>query len=152
MKKLLMALLGAQPAVCVYQQHVNNLLPEDKEGFYKDSFALAFSDWRNLSPAYRDFFVSLIKSERQRFIDFVRNDTVLGEFLYDVKDEALFIRILSLLERPDKKRKTSYTKLAFAVKLGFNVDLKVKYLSDKIRYARADTDDLYELFEKIAIE
>jgi len=28
----------------------------------------------------------------------------------------------------------------------------VKYLSDKIRYARADTDDLYELFEKIAIE
>ena len=70
-----MALLGAQPAVYVYQQHVNNLLPEEKDVFYKDSFALAFSDWRNLSPAYRDFFVSLIKSERQRFIDFVRNDT-----------------------------------------------------------------------------
>lgn len=147
-----MALLGAQPAVCTYQKHVDNLLPEEKDVFYKDSFALAFSDWRNLSPGYRDFFVSLIKSERQRFIDFVRNDTVLGEFLYDVKDEALFIRILNLLERPDKKRKTSYTNLAFAVKLGFNVDLKVKYLSDKIRYAKADTDDLYELFEKIVIE
>ena len=33
-----MALLGAQPAVCVYQQHVNNLLPEEKEGFYKVCF------------------------------------------------------------------------------------------------------------------
>ena len=53
-----MALLGAQPAVCVYQQHVNNLLPEEKEGFYKDSFTLAFSDWRNLSPAYRDFLLA----------------------------------------------------------------------------------------------
>lgn len=152
MRNLLMALLGAQPAVCTYQKHVNNLLPEEREVFYKDSFALAFSDWRNLSPAYRDFFVSLIKSERQRFIDFVRNDTVLGEFLYDVKDEALFIRILNLLEQPEKKRKTSYTNLAFSVELGFNIVLKVKSLSDKIRYARAETDDLYDLFQKISIE
>lgn len=147
-----MALLGAQPAVCVYQQHVKNLLPKEKEAFYKDTFALAFSDWRTLSPAYRDFYVCLVKSERQRFIDFVRNDTILREFLYELKDEALFIRVLNLLEQPDKKRKTSYTKLAFSVELGFKIDLKVKYLSDKIRYAKADTDDLYELFEKIAIE
>lgn len=147
-----MALLGAQPAVCSYQKHVNNLLPEEKVAFYKDTFALAFSDWRNLSPAYRNFFVSLIKSERQRFIDFVRNDTVLGAFLYDLKDDELFIRILNLLERPEKKRKTSYTNLTFAVQLGFNIKLKLKSLSDKIRYAKAETDDLYELFEKITIE
>lgn len=147
-----MALLGAQPAVSAYQKHVNNLLPEEKEAFYKDTFAVAFSDWRNLSPVYCDFFVSLIKSERQRFIDFVRNDTVLGQFLYDLKDEELFIRILNLLEQSEKKRKTSYTNLTFAVQLGFNIDMKVKSLSDKIRYARADTDDLYELFQKITIE
>ncbi|MCD8269661.1 MAG: hypothetical protein LUD46_15195 [Parabacteroides sp.] len=152
MKNQLMALLGAQPAVCSYQKHVNNLLPEEKEVFYKDTFAVAFSDWRNLSPAYRNFFVRLIKSERQRFIDFVRNDTVLGAFLYDLKDDELFIRILNLLERPEKKRKTSYTNLTFAVQLGFNINLKLKSLSDKIRYARAETDDLYELFEKITIE
>ncbi len=147
-----MALLGAQPAVCSYQKHVNNLLPEEKVVFYKDTFAVAFSDWRNLSPAYRNFFVRLIKSERQRFIDFMRNDTVLGAFLYDLKDDELFIRILNLLERPEKKRKTSYTNLTFAVQLGFNIKLKLKSLSDKLRYARAETDDLYELFEKITIE
>ena len=147
-----MALLGAQPAVCSYQKHVNNLLPEEKEVFYKDTFAVAFSDWRNLSPAYRNFFVRLIKSERQRFIDFVRNDTVLGAFLYDLKDDELFIRILNLLERSEKKRKTSYTNLTFAVQLGFNIKLKLKSLSDKLRYAKAETDDLYELFEKITIE
>ncbi|WP_455637354.1 hypothetical protein [Parabacteroides sp.] len=152
MKNKLMALLGAQPAVCSYQKHVNNLLPEEKVVFYKDTFAVAFSDWRNLSPAYRNFFVRLIKSERQRFIDFMRNDTVLGAFLYDLKDDELFIRILNLLERPEKKRKTSYTNLTFAVQLGFNIKLKLKSLSDKLRYARAETDDLYELFEKITIE
>lgn len=147
-----MALLGAQPAVCSYQKHVNNLLPEEKEVFYKDTFAVAFSDWRNLSLAYRNFFVRLIKSERQRFINFVRNETVLGAFLYDLKDDELFIRILNLLERPEKKRKTSYTNLTFAVQLGFNIKLKLKSLSDKIRYAKAEADDLYELFEKITIE
>lgn len=76
----------------------------------------------------------------------------MGEFLYDLKDEEMFVRIMSLLELPSKKDKTSYRGFSFSLLLGFNMDLKVKSLSEKIRYAKPDTDDLYELFEKITID
>lgn len=152
MEKQLKALLGAKPAVCNYQKHVKTLSPKEREVFLKDTFALAFSDWRDWEPAYRSFMVCLIESERQRFIDFVRNDTVLGEFLYNLKDKELFERILNLLEQPCRKHKTSYTDLSFSVLLAFDINLKVKTLSDKIRYSPADVDDLFELYEKVAIQ
>lgn len=152
MEKQLKALLGAKPTVCNYQKHVKTLSPKEREVFLKDTFALAFSDWRDWEPAYRSFMVCLIESERQRFIDFVRNDTVLGEFLYNLKDKELFERILNLLEQPCRKHKTSYTDLSFSVLLAFDINLKVKTLSDKIRYSPADVDDLFELYEKVAIQ
>lgn len=144
-----MAQLGAEPTVQHFNEIVMNLPEKDRAGFVKDTFGFAFSEWRTLNVAYRKFLVALIKSERQQFVDFVRKDTVLGEFLYDLKDKELFVRMLNLLERPSKKYKTSYSRLAFSFLLGFKMDLEVKGLSDKIRYAKVETDDLVELFELI---
>lgn len=127
-------------------------MPEDERTDYlKKTFGFAFSEWRNLNVAYRKFLVALIKSERQQFVEFVRKDTVLGEFLYELKDKELFVRILNLLEQPSKKHRTSYRELAFSILLGFSIELKVKGLSDKIRYAKAETDDLFELFKETEI-
>lgn len=147
-----MTQLGVQPTVQHFREIVMNLSSEERTDFMKDLFGLAFSEWRNLTVIYRKFLIALIKGERQSFIEFVRKDTILGELLYDLKDEEMFIRILNLLELPCKKHKTFYTGLAFSLLLGLNIDLKVKSLSDKIRYAKADTDDLYELFEKIMLD
>ena len=146
-----MAQLGAEPTVQHFHEIVMNLPKEERSGFMKDTFGFAFSEWRNLNVAYRKFLVALIKSDRQQFVEFIRKDTVLGEFLYDLKDKELFVRILNLLERPSKKHRSSYSELAFSVLIGFSIDLKVKALSDKIRYARAETDDLFELFEETKI-
>ena len=144
-----MAQLGAEPTVQHFNEIVINLPENEKAGFVKGTFGLAFSEWGNLNVAYREFLVALIKSKRQQFVEFVRKDTVLGEFLYDLKDKELFVKILNLFERPSKKHKISYSKLAFSFLLGFKMDLEVKGLSDKIRYAKVDTDDLVELFELI---
>lgn len=146
-----MAQLGAEPTVQHFHTLVINLPEEERAGFVKDTFGLAFSEWRNLNIAYRKFLVAVIKSERHLFVEFVRKETVLGEFLYDLKDKELFVRILNLLELPSRKHKTSYSKLAFSVLLGFNIALEVKGLSNKIRYAKADIDDLFELFEKVKL-
>lgn len=147
-----MAQLGAEPTLQHFQEVVMNLPEKERAGFMKDIFGLAFSGWRNLNRVHRKFLIVLIKNERQQFMDFVRKDTVLGEFLYDLNDKELFVKILNLLERPSKKRRSSYSKLAFSVLLGFRVDLKIKGLSDKIRYAKAEVDDLYDLFEDVEID
>lgn len=147
-----MAQLGAKPTLQHFQEIVMNLPKKKRSGFIKDIFGLAFSEWRNLNVAYRIFFVELIKNERQQFLDFVRMDTILGEFLYDVRDEDLFIKILNLLEFPDNKQKTGCMGLSFSLLLGFNMDFQVKSLSNKIRYARVEMIDLCELLEKRTIE
>lgn len=147
-----MAQLGAQPTVQHFRKLVMNLPEEERAGFLKAAFGLAFSEWGSLPVAYRKFLVALIKSERERFVVFVHRETVLGEFLYKLKDEELFFRILSLLECPSRKYPVSYTGLSFSVLLGFDVNLKVKSLSDKIRYAKPETDDLFELFEGVRID
>lgn len=109
-----MAQLGAEPTVQHFNEIVINLPENEKAGFVKGTFGLAFSEWGNLNVAYREFLVALIKSKRQQFVEFVCKDTVLGEFLYDLKDKELFVKILNLFERPSKKHKISYSKLAFS--------------------------------------
>lgn len=153
MKNELQALFGgAEPTVKYYQRVLKDMPIGDSREFRKQTYGLALADWKNLNGSYQDFLVALIKSERQQFIDYVRNDTVLGEFLYDLQDTDLFQKIMNLLEKPSKKQKISYSRLAFSLLLAFNIPLKVKVLSDKIRYARIDTDELIDLYGRATID
>ena len=70
-----MAQLGAEPTVQHFNEIVINLPENEKAGFVKGTFGLAFSEWGNLNVAYREFLVALIKSKRQQFVEFVRKDT-----------------------------------------------------------------------------
>lgn len=125
--------------------------PIERAILIKATYSLAFAGWSDLNPMYRGFLVCLIKSERQQFIDYVRNETVLGQFFYELQDIELFLKMVNLLERPCTNHKTAYTELSFSLLLSFNINLSVKYLSDKIRYARADSFDLTEVLEKAVI-
>lgn len=125
--------------------------PIERAILIKATYGLAFAGWSDLNPMYRGFLVCLIKSERQQFIDYVRNETVLGQFFYELQDIELFLKMVNLLEQPCTNHKTAYTELSFSLLLSFNINLSVKYLSDKIRYARADSFDLTEVLEKAVI-
>lgn len=149
MKELLTALFnGATPSVSLYQQCLTSMPAEERQTFRRKTYAIALSEWSELNSPYRLFLVRLIKSERQEFLDYLHDETILGQFLYDMEDLNLFLKVLGLLAKPSKNHITSYTKLSFSLLLSFNMNLKIKTLSDKIRYAKADTFDFVELMEK----
>ena len=50
--------------------------------------------------------------------------------------------------QPYKNHKSFYTELSFSLSLAFDMDMSVKYLADKIRYARMDSFDFADLLEK----
>ena len=81
-------------------------------------------------------------------MDYVRKETVLGQLLYEPVELNLLLKVFNLLEQPCKNNKSSYTELCFSLLLSFDIDLSVKYLSDKIRYSKADSFDFVELMEK----
>jgi hypothetical protein len=149
MKEDLLALFGdAKPSVTKYHAFVNGMPPEKRGIFCKQTYATAFSEWAVLTPPYRLFLIRLIKSERQQFIEYVRNETILGEFLYEPEELNLFLKVVNILEQPCINHKTSYTDLAFSLSFFLKTDLSVKYLSDKIRYAKMDSLDFVEILEK----
>ena len=124
MKEQLIALFGgAKPTVRQYHELLECMPLEERGIFFDRTFGLALSGWTGLTVTYRLFLIRLIKKNRQLFVDYVRQKTVLGEFLYGM-DES------------------------FSLLLTFDMDVSVKYLADKIRYARMDSYDFADLMEK----
>ena len=149
MKNQLIALFkGAKPSVCKFNLYLKEMPLAERGIFRNRTFGVAFSDWSGLTAAYRLFLIRLIKSERQLFVDYVRQETVIGELLLEPDDPELLLKVLNLWMAPCKNPKTSYTKLSFSLLLICNINLRVRYLADKIRYARMDSFDFAELLEK----
>ena len=149
MKEELIALFGgAKPTVRQYHELLECMPLEERGIFFDRTFGLALSGWTDLTLSYRLFLVRLIKANRQRFVDYVRQKTVLGEFLYGMDELNLFLKVLNLLVDPYKNHKSSYTEISFSLLLVFDMGVSVKYLSDKIRYARMDSFDFVGLMEK----
>ena len=149
MKEQLIALFGgAKPTVRLYHELLKYMPLEERGIFFEHTFGLALSEWTDLTSPYRLFLVRLIKKNRQLFADYVRQKTVLGEFLYGMDELNLFLKVLNLLVDPYKNHKSSYTEISFSLLLAFDMDVSVKYLADKIRYARMDSYDFADLMEK----
>ena len=147
-EQLIASFGGAKPSVCKYHDFLKGLPLDERGVFCKMTYGVALSEWGSLTSVYRLFLVRLIKSERQCFVDYVRKETVLGQLLYEPVELNLLLKVFNLLEQPCKNNKSSYTELSFSLLLSFDIDLSVKYLSDKIRYSKADSFDFVELMEK----
>lgn len=137
-----------KPSVTKYHELMNGMPPEKRGIFCKQTYGIALAEWRELTPAYQLFLIRLIKSERQQFVDYVRNETVIGTFLYEPEELNLFLKVINILEQSCINHKTSYTNLAFSLSFFLKTNLTVKYLSDKIRYAKMDSLDFVEILEK----
>lgn len=139
---------GAKPSVRLFHESLNRMLPEERTLFMDRTFGLALAGWPELTGPYRAFMVRLIKANRQSFVDYVRHKTVLGELLCGLDETDLFLKIVNLWMQPHDEQKPSYTELSFSLLLAFDMDLSVKYLGDKIRYARMDAFDFADLLER----
>lgn len=149
MKEQLIALFGgAKPTVQKFHEFLNGMPLEERGIFFDRTFGLALSGWTGLTVPYRLFLIRLIKKNRQLFVDYVRQKTVLGEFLYGMDELNLFLKVVNLWMQPYKNHKSSYTEISFSLLLTFDMNVSVKYLADKIRYARMDSYDFADLMEK----
>lgn len=149
MKELLIALFdGHKPSARKYYEFLERMPLEQRGIFCKQTYRIALAEWNELQPAYQLFLIRLIKKERQQFVDYIRKETLLGKFLYEIDELNLLLKVLNLWMQPHKNIKPSYTDISFSLSLTFNTNLSIKYLADKIRYSRMDSFDFTELLEK----
>ena len=91
MKEQLIALFGgAKPTVRQYHELLECMPLEERGIFFDVPLALLCPVGQGLTVPYRLFLIRLIKKNRQLFVDYVRQKTVLVSFLYGMDELNLF--------------------------------------------------------------
>ena len=138
---------GEVPSVAKFKAKTMNLSSEERQQWLYMAFDTALHEWSELSSKYKRFLVNLIKSERQSFLDYIRQETILGELLFKPDNPVLLRKIAWLLEGGVKENKSSSWDLTFSLLLAFDLNLKLSSLHQYMRTDTFTTDDMVELLE-----
>lgn len=95
-------------------------------------YLLAFSSWTELSGKEQTFIVAVIENDRQAYVDFVVQKTVMGRLRYTLHYPRLLIAMFHLIEAIDRVAGTSLNHLAMSVLISFNFRQKVSSIGDYI--------------------
>ena len=140
------------PSITLFNHYMEeHISPGKQQTFLFGIYLKGFRLWRKWPLKYRRFFVNLVCSTRQQFLDFLRENTPLGALLYTLPDKDWFIKLINLYWQTVGSRSVSPQRIAFALSLGFACNLKMKYLADRIRYARPDSDELITWYKKVTL-
>jgi hypothetical protein len=144
-------LLGATPSVRRFKELISVFSEEEQKGYYHYVYDLALRPWGKCPRKYRIFFVDLIRHDRQRFLDYIHGETVLGALRHPVDDPRMFKKMCKLLSIVLTKRKFSYNHFSFSLLQSFDVRLKMSVLGDQIRTQSFYPEELLELLECVRI-
>jgi hypothetical protein len=112
---------------------------------YHHAYRVAMQDYGTYPKRYRIFFADLIKHDRQQFLDYIRNETVLSVLPVPVDDPKLFKKIGNLIAQHTTSRSISYLHFSFCLLLVFGLSLKVRVLSDQIKDSGFYPEEILEL-------
>jgi len=117
------------------------------------------NEWDTITQWYRTFLTNLIKHDWQRFLNYVRETSILGSLGIPIKDKKMVRKIFTLIaqmpkeKREDKKeRRISFNQIAFILSLCFMTKEKISYLSDQISKGMMTPEELMYLKELAVID
>lgn len=128
--KLKILFKGGDPSVRMFESKLVNRSFEEVENYYAHAYTLGLTRWKELPTGYQDFLKRLVQHDRQRFLNFQRQN-ILGELCYSFDDPLLAVRLLALLET-DEEQRSSDNHLAFSFLLGFDPSLSIEAVRRKI--------------------
>ena len=143
-----------QPSVSRFRERLKELPPEEKERYYRQAYFVAMNHWGALPVWYKTFLVNLVKNDWQRFLDYVRETSVLGHMPFLLKDKKLVWKVFGILARLPMKDEghASFNHIAFVLSLGFCSKEKISYLSKQIRSGKMTPEELQDFRGKAIID
>jgi len=151
LEKLRVLFKGERPSVHLFEELTRNHSKEGKEEYYRYSCFLFLIRYHELPVRYRIFVVNLIKRTPEDFLCYLYSVSGLSELQVELKDIGLLVKVFHLLRAKEGNVKVSLDRLAFCIRLGFKVDLKIRTLSEYIRQCRFTPESFFELAEYVQI-
>lgn len=143
---------GVTPSVKKFAAKLSKLTEQEQQFYHQAAREAAFCEWENLNVRYRTFLTNLFTRDWTRTLAFLHRQTVLGSLMYELQEPALLQRIVALLEGKKDCYNPSFIHLSFALHLSFSFPGSVEYFGDKLRTARATTDDLFYLMDLMHLD
>lgn len=132
---------GRIPSVREFNREIDALpFNERRERLYP-IFSIAFSNWYVLNKKCRMFIKKVIEHDRQIWLDFLLERTVIGELRYHPRFPDALLRALKIVEYENRKGKISVNHLSMSMLMVFDYSYRLSTMGDYLRRIKVDVED-----------
>lgn len=136
------------PSVKMFKLLLRGLLGEEQEVYRKAAVSAAFCNWAIMPQYYRDFLTRLFLHDKQKALDYLLKETVLGSLRYKLREPELMQKLFTYVEgKQEDGYAPSLVRLSFTLLLAFRVDKSVEYYGDILSRNDLTLNDFAYLFE-----
>ena len=151
LKRVLSVLGSPRPTPPLFKEVFNQLQEPKRKRLRKDLFYLAFVHWKELPLFFRKFLIRLFSHDREFLLDYILEDTPLGELRHPLYKPDLVLSLMHILEQNKTTGRISYLHMAFSLLIAFRYPYKIRTLSEYLRTKQPVAGELLQMAGKIEI-
>lgn len=143
---------GKIPSVRDFNREIDALpLDEKRERLYP-IFRIAFTSWSVLNGKCRMFIKRVIEHDRQIWLDYVLERTVIGALRYHVQFPDALLKAVKIVEYENRRGKISLNHLSMGILMVFDYNYRLSTMGDYLRRVKVDVEDGLRFLGVVRIE
>lgn len=116
---------GEVPEARVFNRSIDKMSKKGRKHLHEKIYKIAFTVWSTLPKKHKKFIKEIIIHDRQSYIDFMQQKTVMSCLRCPLRFPVLFIRLLHLTEVVERTAQTSRNHIAMSVLICFQICGKI---------------------------
>ena len=142
---------GKLPDVNEFNRSLDEMSKEGRNHLREKIYKLAFTVWSTLPKKHQKFIEEIIVHDRQSYVDFMQQRTVMACLRCPLRFPVLFIRMLHLTEVVERTAQTSINHIAMSVLICFQVCGKIGTLAGHISKGGITSEEVLVLAGKMRV-
>ena len=142
---------GKVPDAKDFNRSFDKMSKEGRNRLREKIYKLAFTVWSTLPKKHQKFIEEIIVHDRQSYVDFIQQRTVMACLRCPLRFPVLFIRMLHLTEVVERTAQTSINHIAMSVLICFQVCGKIGTLAGHISKGGITSEEVLVLAGKMRV-
>ena len=142
---------GKVPEAKAFNRSLDKMSKEGRNHFHEKIYKIAFTVWSTLPKKHQKFIREVIIHDRQSYVDFMQQRTVMSCLRYPLRYPVLFIRMLHLTEIVERTAQTSINHIAMSVLICFQICGKIGTLAGNISKGGITSGEVLVLAGKVRV-
>lgn len=142
---------GKVPDVNEFNRNLDKMSKEGRNHLLEKIYKIAFTVWSTLPKKHQKFIEEVIVHDRQSYVDFMQQRTVMACLRCPLRFPVLFIRMLHLTEVVERTAQTSINHIAMSVLICFQICGKIGTLAGNISKGGITSGEVLVLAGKVRV-